>query len=608
MCLQTSIYPVQLPCRHIFCFLCVKGVANRSKRCALCRQEIPADFFAKPVLVRNENLEQTIKTALLGLPEYIQQPLARPTVIKPPKLPLETAVCLHHLLLRLHQLGWGKTDQRAAATIKQLINSWYPPIATAENPEATKLLPIQLYPQRPPQNPITALVLSGSASFLATTAMLTAATSPHRSELLFGNIFQFDQHSLPNQSIYARLLNCSGIPNAVRHRYSVRLRSGWPNRHLKIKTGQPFWHWELIHLVGICHENQEITLEIPMDLIHNPANLVAWRLLQEKLTIKRIIKLDANTIKLKLVSAPATGANITITLASEQRDITPLAEENSLRSQILLALILPANIYRFLSNEISCFPAEGLDSERQAGLALYQQSHIYKYLQIILHRQGYIKRGDANTTTNAKWLPIPHPEPLLLKELAHNSSLTNHVTVDDLLAQLLGNPTVATIVLPDIPKTTRANTSTQALSKKLRDDIAQQLTTHGIPNFPDQYLYFLDHPEIISYAINPPLTVKSTLLGQFELIDNNGIILNGYGDELEETLLLCSQLNKTTFELPSDRQQLEQLLKLYKKDLQILYHHLNDLCYRQLQDPKIAQKLIKRIWSQFNLPAKSWFN
>ena len=61
MCLQTSIYPVQLPCRHIFCFLCVKGVANRSKRCALCRQEIPADFFAKPVLVRNENLEQTIK-------------------------------------------------------------------------------------------------------------------------------------------------------------------------------------------------------------------------------------------------------------------------------------------------------------------------------------------------------------------------------------------------------------------------------------------------------------------------------------------------------------------------------------------------------------------
>lgn len=61
VCLQNSIYPVQLPCRHIFCFLCVKGVANRSKKCALCRQEIPADFFAKPVLVRTEDLEKTIK-------------------------------------------------------------------------------------------------------------------------------------------------------------------------------------------------------------------------------------------------------------------------------------------------------------------------------------------------------------------------------------------------------------------------------------------------------------------------------------------------------------------------------------------------------------------
>lgn len=61
VCLQPSIYPVQLPCRHIFCFLCVKGVANRSKKCALCRQEIPADFFAKPVLVRTEDLDKTIK-------------------------------------------------------------------------------------------------------------------------------------------------------------------------------------------------------------------------------------------------------------------------------------------------------------------------------------------------------------------------------------------------------------------------------------------------------------------------------------------------------------------------------------------------------------------
>ena len=29
VCLQTCIHPVQLPCRHIFCYLCVKGVSTQ---------------------------------------------------------------------------------------------------------------------------------------------------------------------------------------------------------------------------------------------------------------------------------------------------------------------------------------------------------------------------------------------------------------------------------------------------------------------------------------------------------------------------------------------------------------------------------------------------
>ncbi|XP_005107732.1 E3 ubiquitin-protein ligase rnf146 [Aplysia californica] len=60
VCLQTCIYPVQLPCMHIFCFLCVKGVANRSTRCALCRQQIPADFFCQPNLVEWDSLENPV--------------------------------------------------------------------------------------------------------------------------------------------------------------------------------------------------------------------------------------------------------------------------------------------------------------------------------------------------------------------------------------------------------------------------------------------------------------------------------------------------------------------------------------------------------------------
>lgn len=57
ICLQTCVHPVQLPCCHVFCFLCVKGASWLSKRCALCRQEVPEDFLERPVLLSPEELK-----------------------------------------------------------------------------------------------------------------------------------------------------------------------------------------------------------------------------------------------------------------------------------------------------------------------------------------------------------------------------------------------------------------------------------------------------------------------------------------------------------------------------------------------------------------------
>ncbi|XP_072046125.1 LOW QUALITY PROTEIN: uncharacterized protein [Amphiura filiformis] len=54
VCLQKCIHPVKLPCTHVFCFLCVKGVAMQSGRCALCRKQITAEFFSNPTLLRYE--------------------------------------------------------------------------------------------------------------------------------------------------------------------------------------------------------------------------------------------------------------------------------------------------------------------------------------------------------------------------------------------------------------------------------------------------------------------------------------------------------------------------------------------------------------------------
>ncbi|XP_015587402.1 E3 ubiquitin-protein ligase RNF146 isoform X2 [Cephus cinctus] len=58
VCLQPCIHPARLPCSHIFCYLCVKGVANQSKKCPMCRQEIPPDFLERPHLIELDEAQK----------------------------------------------------------------------------------------------------------------------------------------------------------------------------------------------------------------------------------------------------------------------------------------------------------------------------------------------------------------------------------------------------------------------------------------------------------------------------------------------------------------------------------------------------------------------
>ncbi|QQP49147.1 RING finger protein 146, partial [Caligus rogercresseyi] len=51
VCLQSAVQPVKLPCKHIFCFLCVKGASAQNQACPLCRSPITHGYLDAPEVV-----------------------------------------------------------------------------------------------------------------------------------------------------------------------------------------------------------------------------------------------------------------------------------------------------------------------------------------------------------------------------------------------------------------------------------------------------------------------------------------------------------------------------------------------------------------------------
>jgi len=562
--------------------------ANEANRLLLL-QVLSLLWFDKfPDTILPEKMERAIELSLPDLPDDVRQPLSLRTTIKPPTLPLEAAVSFHHLLLRLRQLAWQHSPERSKRSIFSLNQSWYR--EAKSNSTAAAIL---LYPAVPPCDATTKVILSNSPSLLALTALLNAISKQQPKIMLFGNLFQLEQASLPRQNIAAWLLNRTGIASNKRREFTTRLRAAWPNRYLKIKTGQPYWSWELTHLLGICHAGQHLTIDLAGEILNNPDNCKVWALLYENCTLLQVEQIDTETLRFTLLHNDRAQQTLTLKEGIKEKEIHLLDDPAQMRSQLLFALKLPNTIFRLLGNEL-VWPEKTCQEKDSPGREVYYKSSLYLYFQALLNE------ADSGN--------IPEPEALLLEELDQFAATNNSIkTLDTLLADLLDCPDVTEIIQPEPSTTARTISPEIAASKKLKKTLQEQLTTHGIPNFPEQYLYFLNQPEICHYSITPPLELKSSLLGQFEYQDGAGQLISGYGTELEQTLLLCSDSGRSEFDLPKDRHQLEQLLEYYRKDLNSLYKFLKNLCYSQIDNSKTARQIIRNTWKKLNLPDPAWF-
>lgn len=61
ICQEPCVNPVRLPCSHVFCYLCIKGVAARNNHCALCRHRINRQVVDNPSVVNRAEIQSSIK-------------------------------------------------------------------------------------------------------------------------------------------------------------------------------------------------------------------------------------------------------------------------------------------------------------------------------------------------------------------------------------------------------------------------------------------------------------------------------------------------------------------------------------------------------------------
>ena len=134
----------------------------------------------------------------------------------------------------------------------------------------------------------------------------------------------------------------------------------------------------------------------------------------------------------------------------------------------------------------------------------------------------------------------------------------------------------------------------------------RHLAAFGIPNFPEQYLYQLDNPQLQTYQFQPPLRVTSEFLGEFELVDANRKQFSIRGSATVEALMICAGLDRSTAELPEDQQQLEDILTTYQKDLSQLRQELTRQTHTRIESPQAAERLAKKLWQELNLPSWKW--
>lgn len=560
-------------------------------------------FDLLPKTILPEKLGRVIQLSLVDLSPDLIRPL-NPALLSQTDLPYDAAVCFHHLLLRLQQLKWKELESCKRESLDLLFQGWY------GRDDHLGQLPSLFHPAQlssTTDNPT--LVLSESPGFLAAQALSDFISGRPPRRLLSGDIFTFPEAEFPGGQISARLLNQRRPFRAERQKFSALLRVSWPNRRFRISGHKPCWYWEALHLLGLCSGGQELQLEISEEVLNHSGDEIFWELIQSQFRVIKLEQLNPGKLMISLTRETVQEQNFRAITQQQATLHSFPSQQANLRARLIIALRLPAQLTRLIDRDF-IWPAadsEGPDSEL---LELYASTRLGQMTWKLLSAEPR-PLNSLELFTKVRQLGWPYPETALLEEFRQRKedlkASQKTPDIDQLLATVLDCPELATPSVSNPSKLKVAPERTASVDREIKQDIQDQLESMGVPIFPEQYLYSIQVGETAVYSLNPPLRKRDEFLGEYQLEDATGQVLQVYGAELAEALLLSAMLGRKRVDLPTDRKQLAKIIDRYRHDLIQLWTELARLCRGRCQSTAAARKMRNRIWKELQLPAEKWF-
>jgi len=552
----------------------------------------------------SETLEQGMIDQLMSLPKHLAAALELSPAEKVLPLPGRSAVCFHHLLLRLEQIDWRTPTRRADEALRQLLRSDLDLELTS--PEVPRL---QIDWPRPQSDGTLLNELSISQKVLAETALLRELDGHPPAQQHNTHIVNCTELPETPQIIQARFTNQTLCQRDELRRYTALLRTSWPTRRFQFAANIPLWVVEAIHLLGLTPQGATLQLDIPADWLCTEHGLQLWELLHSGFQLEKIAAGEQSNTTLSL-TREKSGPDTTCVMHPDGQRWIDWNEVVPHRAQLAFALTAPADLYSFVKRHDfqPCSSTKGGEDE-DAALERYAMSTIGQALWTLIQHAPLPADPKQLRVSGSEhgWLVPPDD---ILRQIAWNTTEeTNRGVsseVDTLLTSLFADSLPA---LPIVGKSGEDTPSPQKRTKRsTRDDVFHHLLSIGVPTFPDQYLYQIDRPQTITYRFSPPLTVISEFLGEVELRDADGGKITTTHQVTAEALKLCAEQEKTDVDLPVDPLQIEEILTRYRIDLRNLRRELSIKSLSCTDGPQAAARLQRSIWKDLTLPPWSWLD